>query len=621
MMMRLWYVTRLCLSVCILCCCRLSSNAEQIVTVNNSVEEHIFTRNEISWLEDAAGKLTIEDVKAAEAKGAFKANERFYPRNYNHSSYYWFKIRVSISEPLPKKQSLIEFFDQTTDQITAYLPNADGSYARSSTGALANFSDRLYQHKNFEFLIPNQAKGDYTYYFRVRSNNQVNVIMVYRTIDRFIHYALVEYISYGLFYGMILIFCLHNLMMFVATRLKQYLYYVLYVLSVGVYEMSTDGIAFQFIWPQAPVWNEYAYGIALYSMSTFSLIFTQTLLRVKERSRVLNNVLNVTIAARTVYFIICLTVKQEWFFYKFLEFVPLSVAFITGVIIWRQGFKAARFFVLGYALLFSCAIAKLIYVLGLTRTLPGAMGHYSMSIGFVLEMVLLSFSIGDQVRLFRKEKDRAQDDAMQQMNINAQLQASINQQLEEQVAQRTNELLAQSRQIQQQAEEISRMNVLLEQDNVELKTSLDKVTVARIESAELTFEEFSQKYPDRDQCYSLLADLKWRHGYSCKKCGYENYSEGRTAFSRRCNKCTYEESAMHNTIFENNRIPINKAFYILYLMCTTKGGVSSHQISAMLNIRQSTCWSYAIRVKGIMDERTLVSKKKQKITWTDLILK
>lgn len=620
-MIRIGMLSRIYLIIIFSCCYAPCLKGQQTVNINNGTAEHIFTFGQISCLEDGAGTMSFSQIRNKDAEGAFKTNTVYYPKNSRHQSVYWYKVRVDFSATITKKQGLIEFFDQTTEDITAFLPMADGTYSRVSTGAQGNFENRLYRHKNFEILIPNQSKGLYVYYFRIKSSNQVNVIIVYRTTARFINHALVEYITYGLFYGMILVFCLHNFLMFLATGLKQYFYYVLYMLSVGIYEMSADGIAFQFIWPEKPGWNQYAYGIALYSMSIFALIFAKTLLQVKDRHRGLNLLINWTIVIRTIYFIVCLFAKKEWFIYKFLEFIPLSIAFLTGIIIWYQGFKPARFFVFGYALLFAGAIIKFITVLGFVRSLPGVVGHYSMSLGFVLEMILLSFSIGDQVRLFRKAKNSAQNEAIFHMQTNVSLQASINQRLEEQVAKRTQELEVKSRQISEQAEEISRMNILLEKDNTELKTNIEKITEARIESAELTFDEFSKKYPDREQCYKLLSDLKWSRGFVCKKCGYTYFSEGHRLFSRRCNKCAYEESPMHDTIFENNRIPINKAFYIVYLVFTNSGNISSYQIAEKLDIRQSTCWAYAIRVKSIMDQRKPISKKGRKTNWIDLILK
>jgi hypothetical protein len=615
--------------------------AQVTVPIDSSTSEHVFGTTQVKSLEDPGGKLTIDQIKSGAYDANFKFSKSYYPKNSNLHSWYWYKIKVKFNQGIINKDCLIEFFDQTTDDITAYIPDTMGRYTGIQAGARFNFKDRLFRHKNFEFKIADRRPGEYTYYFKLKSVEQVNVIIVYRTIDYFIHYALTEYLTYGLFYGMILIFCFHNLLMFMAVKRLQYLFYVAYILSVGFYEMSVDGIAFQYLWPKSPAWNEYAYGISLYLISAFALIFTKQLLQVKTRAPGLNKLINAVLVVRTLYFIFCFFFNKSFFIYKFVDAIPLAVAFYTGIKVWNEGFKPARFFVLGYTFLFIGFMVKASVVLGLFPIVNRVLGHYSLSLSFVLEMVFLSFSIGDQVRLLRKEKDEAQDETIKQMAINVDLKDTINRELEHQVQIRTSEVIQKSQelmrqshiieeqneeltatneQLEIQAAEISRMNQLLQTDNIQLKTNIEKVTNARALSTELSFEEFSAKYPDQETCYKFLSELKWANGYQCSRCANTNYCAGRMPYSRRCTKCTYEESALQKTIFHNNRIPINKAFYLVYLMYTSKGTISSHQLSEKLDIRQSTCWSYAIRVKRAMGERKKENKKGTTQGWSKLVI-
>lgn len=619
----------------------LSLNAQRVVVINESVKEHIFRGEEVLYFEDSTGKLSFNEINTEVFQDKFKVNKNYYPKNFNRSSTYWYKIKVKYPKDLIRTSNF-EFFDQTTDHIEAFVPDGKGGYTSNKAGADLPFNERLYQHKNFEFLINDTRKGEHTYYFKLQSKDLVNVIIVLRTTERFIGYTLTEYLTYGFFYGMIVIFSFHNLLMFLAVKRRQYLYYILYILSVGMYEMSIDGIAFQYLWPNNPVWNEYAYGVALYCLSTFALIFTKELLHVKIKAPKINMLINVIIGLRLLFFIVCLFYNNDWFKYKFIEFIPLSVAFFTGIYIWwKMKYRPARFFVLGYFFLFAGFILKVVHILGYARNIPGALGYYSLSFGFLLEMVFLSFAIGDQVRLLKRKKDNARKQIIKQMQVNAELKDNINRDLEIKVEQRTREVQQKSKELQEknikiedqneellainallevQAEEISRMNILLEKDNITLKTSIDKVTTARVNATELDFEEFSQKYPDRDSCYKFLADMKWENGYACTKCNNVSYCNGKVPFNRRCTKCAYEESVLQRTIFENNRIPINKAFYLVYLMYNSKGTISSHKLSEKLGIRQSTCWTYASKIKKIMEERKKDIKGTGKAGWSKLVL-
>jgi hypothetical protein len=139
-------------------------------------------------------------------------------------------------------------------------------------------------------------------------------------------------------------------------------------------------------------------------------------------------------------------------------------------------------------------------------------------------------------------------------------------------------------------------------------------------SAEVDYEEFSKIYPDRETCFKFLSDMKWDKGYNCRKCSHTHYGNGHLPYSRRCSKCGYEESVIAYTILQNTRIPINKAFYMIFLMYSTKGKISSYKLSEILSIRQSTCWAYSARIKKAMEKRKKELRGNDKRGWSKLVL-
>ncbi|WP_104384494.1 7TM diverse intracellular signaling domain-containing protein [Sphingobacterium sp. HMA12] len=610
------------------------------ITIYPNTAEHIFKTAEVFYMEDSTNRLSFEEIKSAGRSQQFVPNERYYPKNFNRSSTYWFRVKIHFRQQLSGER-VIELFDQTADLVEAFIPNGKGGFVHDQTGASIHFGNRHFMHKNFEFLIPALEKGTYEAYFKVRSRQMVNVILVYRTMERFVQYTLTEYFTFGLFYGMIILFSFNNLLMYFAVRGRQYLYYVLYILCVGLYEMSSDGIAFQYLWPENPWFNQYATAVFVCCVSVFALLFTKSLLHVKQKEPRLNKLLNAVIILRILFFVYCLCFNQNWFIYKFVEIVPLSVAFFSGIWLWRKKYRPARYFVLAYAFLFLGFVLKVIYVLGYARFLPSSIGHYSITFGFVMEMTFLSFAIRDKVRLLKNKKERAQKRVIEQMQINEKLHEMHNRDLEKKVKERTLEVMQKSEELVEkseiitgqnrelkemnnllmaQSEEIRRMNQLLAKDNKNLQTNIERITDDRVLSKEMNFEEFGAKYPDKETCYRILAELKWKKEYCCRKCGYDNYCAGKTPYSRRCTKCTYEESVLNNTIFENVRIPINKAFYLVYLVHFHQGEISSYKLSQKLGIRQSTCWNYASKVKSILTTNSKKHKKNEKSGWTKLVL-
>lgn len=611
----------------------LVSHAQKVVEIQDKVDQHIFNFSEVEVLEDTANQYSFQQISSGAFKDKFKPSLKSTPQTTNFNATYWYKINIKHNTEAGNR-FLLELFDQTIDHLTIYVPQSDGSYKTHELGDRLRFKDRTLTHKNFEIYIDNDNNEVQTYYFKIQSSQIADVIIVLRSVNWFISYALDEYFYFGIFYGMILVFSFYNLIMYIAIRQKQYLFYVLYNLSVGLFEMSSDGIAYQYLWPNAPNWNQIAYAFFLYATSIFALLFTRELLFVKAKAPKLNQLIIGVIVARSLFFLYCLLFDQELFSYKFLEFIPLTVAFFTGIYIFKKGYQPARFFVLGYSFLFFGFTLKLLIMLGISWLNFGVITYYSLSFCFVLEMIFLSFAIGDKVRILKKKKDKAQRQMIQQMSVNAKLKDKLNQELEEQVQERTKEvfnksmiieaqneeLLKANEQLKQQAEEISRMNVLLEQDNQELQTNVEKISRDRVMSADVDFEEFSKIYPDKESCDSFLAELKWKTGYTCKKCKNDHFYAGHAPYSRRCSKCDYEESVTSYTIFHNTRIPINKAFYMIFLIYSTKGKISSHKLSELLNIRQSTCWTYGTRIKAVMEERKSALKKANKNGWSLLVL-
>ncbi len=112
--------------------------------------------------------------------------------------------------------------------------------------------------------------------------------------------------------------------------------------------------------------------------------------------------------------------------------------------------------------------------------------------------------------------------------------------------------------------------------------------------------DFQSKFPDEEACKKYLSDLKWKAGFSCKKCFYTKYRLTKNPFSRKCNKCNIEESPTAGTLFHKVKFPLLKAFYIIYYVSTNKKGISTRELSRKLSLRQKTCWLFKRKVMESM---------------------
>ena len=571
--------------------------AQKVVAVNDKIPHYIFSYGEIEYLEDKTNVLTLKDILKPSVNSKFLLNEKYTPKNYHTSSAYWYKFKIKHAEASGKNW-VLEFFDQSINDFSLFVPDHKGHYQAYQTGTAYPFNKREYQHKNFIYELSNDSDAELTYYVRIKSSQSVSAIIVLRDIRWFVKYALNEYLFFGLFYGMVIVFSLYNLLMFFAVRQMQYLYYVLYNLSIGLYEMSIDGIAFQYLWPEWPIWNAYSIGIALYLSSIFGLMFTLNFLHVKTKAPKLYKLIIAVIVLRSLFFIVCIC-NTHLFSYKLIEFIPLLVAYGTGIYIWKRGYRSAMFFVMGYSFLVTGFLIKILLLLNVSWMPYGPFSYYSLSFCFVFEMILVSFAIGESVRA---------------------LKDTLNNELTKLVDERTQEVRSKAAIIEKQNEEISSMNIMLEKDNQELHLNMERVTKARVMSHEVDFAEFSKIYPDRETCFKYLSELKWAKGYACRKCTNTFFLAGFLPYSRRCTKCGYDESVIAYTIFQNSKIPINKAFYMLFLVYSTKGKISSHKLSGLLLIRQSTCWAYNSKMQKILEERKKELKNSGEGGWSKLVL-
>ena len=155
-------------------------------------------------------------------------------------------------------------------------------------GDMLPFYQKAMAHKNFQIQLPKE--GAYLLYFRVASHEYADIRVAIRSFRWFVKYALAEYYLYGIFYGVILIISLYNLLIYSAIREVKYLYYTFYLLSVGLFAMSVDGVGYQYLWWQSPQWNQIAHGVTLFFMIFWSILFSKKFLNLSIRAPRLNKI-------------------------------------------------------------------------------------------------------------------------------------------------------------------------------------------------------------------------------------------------------------------------------------------------------------------------------------------
>jgi transposase-like protein len=120
---------------------------------------------------------------------------------------------------------------------------------------------------------------------------------------------------------------------------------------------------------------------------------------------------------------------------------------------------------------------------------------------------------------------------------------------------------------------------------------------------------FGKRFTSNTDCFEYLYAIKWAKGYSCTRCSSKDEVKGKTSFHRRCKKCGYDESVTSNTLFHNVKMPILKAFHILFRTVAKKKGMSSIELASEVGVQQKTAWYFKLKIKDAM-----IQEDKKKLT-------
>lgn len=108
------------------------------------------------------------------------------------------------------------------------------------------------------------------------------------------------------------------------------------------------------------------------------------------------------------------------------------------------------------------------------------------------------------------------------------------------------------------------------------------------------------KFSEENACYEHLSDIKWEAGYVCKKCSNTKFCSGKKKHNRRCIQCGYDESPTACTVFHKLKIPITKAFEMLYEISTSKKGANSIWLAERFGLQQKTTWLFRQKAQHAM---------------------
>ncbi len=117
----------------------------------------------------------------------------------------------------------------------------------------------------------------------------------------------------------------------------------------------------------------------------------------------------------------------------------------------------------------------------------------------------------------------------------------------------------------------------------------DNITISLLELFEM--------FPNQDSAREYLEKRRWPEGVFCPVCACLDRITTRKNGYYRCNDCKEDFTVRTGTIFERSHVPLHKWIYSMYLLVTSRKGISSLQLSKEISVTQKTAWFMLSRLR------------------------
>lgn len=109
-------------------------------------------------------------------------------------------------------------------------------------------------------------------------------------------------------------------------------------------------------------------------------------------------------------------------------------------------------------------------------------------------------------------------------------------------------------------------------------------------------------YNDIDKCTEFFFNVKWPGGYCCEKCQNKNFYYIKSRKLYRCTSCHHDESLLAHTCFEQCKLALNILLLGIFLIFTSKNGISSEDLAEELEVNYKTACLLNTKCRILMRE-------------------
>jgi len=394
----------------------------------------------IMYLIDTNTVYNIETIQSAYQNKLFNTFIESSVPNLGQMYYgIWFQFQTACVEPdCLNKNYLIVVDNPQIDSLSLFTLQNQKLISTQIQGLKVPYKNRLVSHNSIVFFVKHAQIGMLTHYMYmtgrdtkflpISTDSHHNFLVESGKIDVYV----------ALYAGFFLAMILYNLFLFLSTREKAFLYYVSYMASFMIVQISLQGYVIRVL--PFVSWHTFSINLILLAFTCFfALRFSKSFLEIKLLNLKLYNV-SYLVDAMVSCTIICslTTFFTDWlnpFLNIFILFVILaSIIFIIafGIYAYVKGVRAARFFLIAWAMLLCGVVFRTLMELDFLPV--NTFTLYSSQIGSVLEMLLLSMGLADRINQAKILVNEAQLSTIEFLKQSEQT-------LEKKVKLRTEELL------------------------------------------------------------------------------------------------------------------------------------------------------------------------------------
>lgn len=393
--------------------------------------------------EDVRGDASIDDVVSPALQGSFRLHDKPVLNAGYSRSVFWLRLDLEYrpQRATGARDWLLELSYPPLDHIELYLPNDAGRFLLAQrTGDALPFDSRQIRQNNYLFelrLEPGQAQR---VYLRLESQGSLQAPLTLWSPNAYLEHQPGRIYVLGIIYGVLLVMLVYNLFIFLSVRDTSYLYYILYIASFGLYQISVNGAGIEYFWPDNPWWANAATPFLIGSAVLFGGQFARSFLHTSGHSPWVDRALVLMMACGALVMVLALTTSYALAL-RLATYLALSftvLIFSAGILAWLRGMRVARYFIFAWSAFLLGGIINTLMVLGY---LPNVfLTMYASQIGSALEVGLLSLALADRINAMKEERTRILQDAGDKLEALNQELADSNRFKDEFLATVTHEL-------------------------------------------------------------------------------------------------------------------------------------------------------------------------------------